>query len=299
MSAPTLLQLQCFDALVAEGGFAAAAQRLNRTHPTVHTAIRSLEELLGLTLLDRSGYRVTLTPEGAAFHRRVRELLDGYQDLLREAAQLSAGEEPELRVVIGDLCPLPSTLGMLRELFSQHTATRLHLMFEAIGGPWERLRSGACDLAFHHLDRPSPEFDLIELFRVTLIPVAAPGFVKRMPGQALGPQEMRPYTQCIIRDSSLQAEDRGYYLIEGAHTCSVPDQMMKRELILQGLAWGHMPENLVAADLAAGRLESLQSQQLPGATLPHYAIRRRDVAHGPVAQRIWAYLNSAASAAPL
>jgi len=291
MNEPTLLQLQCFEALVDAGSFAAAAARLNRTHPAVHAAVSALEDQVGMALLDRAGYRVALTPAGAAFRERAVQFLRQYDDLRRSAAQLAAGDEPELRVVIGDLCPLPETLGALRRFFATCGTTRLILLFDAIGGPWERLRKGECDLIFHHLDRPSPEFETIARLPVELVPVAAPGFVSNRPARPLAPEDMRPYMQCVIRDTSHERGGGNYYLIEGARSCSVPDQLMKRELIVQGLAWGHMPRHLIADDLAAGRLESLESPQLRGTSLPHYAIRRRNVAHGPVAQRLWAQLQ--------
>jgi hypothetical protein len=45
------------------------------------------------------------------------------------------GEESELRIVVGDLCPLPQVLGFLRQFFDAWPTTRLHLHFEAISGP--------------------------------------------------------------------------------------------------------------------------------------------------------------------
>ncbi|CAE6755717.1 LysR family transcriptional regulator [Paraburkholderia haematera] len=290
MNAPTLLQLQCFEALVVEGSFAAAAVRLNRTHPTVHAAVRALEAQVGMILLDRAGYRVSLTSEGAAYHARVAQFLHQYENLQREAAQLAAGQEAELRVVVGDLCPLPETLGTLRRFFDASRGTRLTLLFEAISGPWERLKNGECDLIFHHLDKPSPAIETVELFEVKLVPVAAPGFLKQSPDKSIAPDDLRPYVQCVIRDTSRQPSDANYYLIEGAPTCTVPDQLMKRELIVQGLAWGHMPLHLVAGDLEEHRLVSLEGRHLQGATLKHYAARLRDAAHGPVAQRLWIQL---------
>ncbi|NPT56895.1 LysR family transcriptional regulator [Paraburkholderia sp. 5N] len=290
MNEPTLLQLQCFEALVAEGSFAAAAVRLNRTHPTVHAAVRALEAQVGMVLLDRAGYRVSLTSEGAAYHARVAQFLRHYENLQREAAQFAAGQEAELRVVVGDLCPLPETLGTLRRFFEASSGTRLTLLFEAISGPWERLKNGDCDLIFHHLDKPSPAIETVELFEVKLVPVAAPGFLKQSLDEPLAPDDLRPYVQCIIRDTSKQPSDANYYLIEGAPTCTVPDQLMKRELIVQGLAWGHMPYHLVARDLEEHRLVSLEGRHLHGATLKHYAARLRDATHGPVAQRLWIQL---------
>ena len=289
MSDPTILQLQCFAALVEEGSFAAAAERLHRTHPTVHTAIKSLEQQLGLALVDRSGYRTTLTPEGQVFYERAKLFLRDYSQLQREAAQLAAGEEPELRIVIGDLCPLPQTLGLLTPFFATRGNTRLTLLSEAISGPWERLAQGQYDLIVHHADLPSPQTESIQLFSVKLLPVAAPGFIT---GDT-SPEALRRRTQCVIRDSSSQPHDANYYLLAGAHQCSVPDQAMKRELILQGMAWGHMPLHLVEGDLAAGRLQSLEGPHLHAATLVHYATRRRDVVHGPVARALWAHLASA------
>src|SRR5262249_30989769 len=138
----TIQQLLCFDAVVSEGGFQAAADKLLRSQPTVSAAVKTLEAHLQLRLLDRSGYRVTLTDAGRTFHERTRVLRQELQSLHRHAAQLAMGEESELRIVIGDLCPLQETLAFLRRFFDRCPGTRLHLHFEAISGPWERLLDG-------------------------------------------------------------------------------------------------------------------------------------------------------------
>ena len=69
MDGLTLHQLYCFDAVVSEGGFQAAAAKLQRSHSAVFIAIRNLESQLGLPLLDRDGYRVSLTASGRSFLR--------------------------------------------------------------------------------------------------------------------------------------------------------------------------------------------------------------------------------------
>ena len=132
----TLHQLQCFDAVVREGSFQAAADTLGRAQPSVSLAVKNLEGQLGLSLLDSSGYRVSLTEAGRSFHARTRVFLDELAALKTHATQLAMGEESELTVVIGDLCPLPQTLALLRRFFDGCPGTRLHLHFEAISGPW-------------------------------------------------------------------------------------------------------------------------------------------------------------------
>src|SRR5499427_7067565 len=113
MNSITLQQLQCFDAVATEGSFQAAAAKLNRTHPSVFTAVKNLEAQLDLTLFDRDGYRVSLTDAGRSFHARTRIFLAELGALQNHATQLAMGEESELSVVIGDLCPFPETLGLL------------------------------------------------------------------------------------------------------------------------------------------------------------------------------------------
>src|ERR1700761_8609401 len=100
MHGVTLQQLQCLDAVAAEGGLQAAAQRLGRTHPSVSAAIRALEAQLGVTLFDRSGYRMSLTAPGRAVLDEAQVLLRQLATLKTHAAQLALGEETALRVVI-------------------------------------------------------------------------------------------------------------------------------------------------------------------------------------------------------
>src|SRR5438477_1159518 len=129
MIAMTIHQLLCFDAVITEGSFQAAAEKLRRAQPSVSLAVKNLEVQLKLSLLDRSGYRVSLTEAGRSFHGRAKALLHELGALKTHATQLAMGEESELRVVIGDLSPLPETLSLLRKFFDGCPQTRLHLHF--------------------------------------------------------------------------------------------------------------------------------------------------------------------------
>jgi len=293
---PTIHQLECFDAVVREGTFAAAAAKLRRAQPSVSAAVKNLEAQLGLALLDRSGYRVALTDAGRSFHERTRLFLADLGALKNHAAQLAMGEESELRVVIGDLCPLPQTLALLRAFFDGCPGTRLHLHFEAIAGPWERLFDGDADLILHHIDKADPRFEFIDLFPVRVLPMVAPGFLRQPVSRAITPEQMRGYVQCVIRDTARHLPPRDYYLVEGARTWTVSDQVMKRELILQGMGWGHLPKYLIEQDLRKKRLLDISGRHLRGGKVELVAARRREVPHGPIAKRLWRYIEEEADA---
>jgi DNA-binding transcriptional LysR family regulator len=201
------------------------------------------------------------------------------------------GEESELKVVIGDVCPLPQTLVLLRRFFDNCPGTRLHLHFEAISGPWERLLDGEADLILHHIDKADPRFEYKDLFGVRLIPVAAPSFLRFPISRSITPERMRDHVQCVIRDTARHSPPKDYYLVEGARTWTVSDQLMKRELILQGMGWGHMPKYLIEGDLLNKRLLDLTGKHLKGGQVDLVAARLRTAPHGPVAMRLWSYIH--------
>jgi len=280
---PTIQQLECFDAVVTEGGFQPAAEKLRRAQPSISAAVKNLEAQIGL--VHRSGYRVVLTEAGRSFHARTRVLLDELRTLKTHARQLAMGEEDELRIVIGDLCPLPQTLALLRRFFDGCPGTRLHLLLD-----------GEADLILHHIDKADGRFDSIDLFPVRLVPVVAPGFLRFPVSRAITPEQMRDYVQCVIRDTARHLPPRDYYLIEGARTWTVTDQLMKRELILQRMGWGHMPKFLVAEDLRERRLLDISGKFMKGGAVELVAARRREGPHDPIANRLWAYIEEEATA---
>lgn len=295
MSAFTLHDLQCFDAVARSGGFQPAAELLHRSHPAVHAAVTRLEQQTGLQLLDRSGYRVVLTPAGKSFHRKAQATLSEMAALEVHAQQLAMGQEDELRVVIGDMCPQREVLATLAEFFRSRPGTRLHVQVEAVTGPSERLYDGDADLIVHGVDQSDPRIEWLPLSKIQFVPVVAPGFLRFSLSRAIKPAQLREYTQCVIRDTARHTQGKDYFMIEGANQCSVPDQQMKKEIILQGLAWGHLPRFLVERELEEGRLLSIAGRYLPGSVEELVAARRSDRPHGPVAQELWEFLSSSKS----
>lgn len=292
----TMHDLQCLDAVVRAGGFQAAAAVLHRSHPAVFAAITKLEKQLGLTLFDRSGYRVRLTEEGRSFHDRVQSLLGEWDGLRTHAAQLAMGEERALRVVIGDLCPLPETLGLLSRFFARCPGTRLHLDFETVTGPQEKLFDDEADLILHWVEKSDTRLEWIDLCNVPVLPVLSPALLPAPAVHELRPEHLRGLTQCVLRDSAQHSPPRDYFIVAGAHQCTVPDLLMKREIILQGMAWGHLPRFLIEGELRDGRLRSIAGPCLAGRVEELVAARRRDRPQGPVANRLWDYIHGQAPA---
>ncbi|MBR2689441.1 MAG: LysR family transcriptional regulator [Aquamicrobium sp.] len=290
----TLQEVQCFDAVVREGGFQGAALVLNRSHAAVFAAVAKLEDNLQVALLDRSGYRVTLTDAGRSFLRQAQSLLSEVETLTLHARQLAMGEETHLRVVVGDTCPLNDGLELLSGFFTGRPNTRLDLHFETISGPWERLFEDEADLILHWVEKADARLEWIDLGTVSFVPVVAPGFLPFPLSGSVAPEQMRVLTQCIIRDTARTAQKANYYVVEGAPQCTVGDHLMKKEIILRGMAWGHLPRFMIGDELRDGRLLSIAGEHFPGVEIDLVAARRRDRPHGPVAARLWQHIQACA-----
>jgi DNA-binding transcriptional LysR family regulator len=87
-----LAAMTSFVKVVENGGFSAAARRLDISTSIVTTHVQALEELLGVRLLNRSTRKVNLTDVGQAYYDRP-DLLRRIDDVLY-ACVAGAGSRP-------------------------------------------------------------------------------------------------------------------------------------------------------------------------------------------------------------
>lgn len=283
----SLKQLQTLDAVVRGGSFQAGAKILHRSHPSVINLMHSLEAQIGFALFDRTGYRTCLTEAGQAFHKQALRILREQTDLEELARFLKEGNEARLRIVIGDVTPLDETLRILRGFTHRHPQVQLDLDFENLSGPRERLLAGEADLIIHHVDPSAPRFECQKIAEVKILPVVAPGFLEFEPDAETRYAALRPYTQCIIRDTAREGEKENHFILEDAHCITVGDQHTKKSIIVQGMAWGHMPDFMVAHALEEGTLMSIEGRWIKSSVVDIVVARVAGEYRGTMAKKLW------------
>ena len=70
---------------------------------------------------------------------------------------------------------------------------------------------------------------------------------------------------------------------------------MKKEIIVQGAAWGHLHDFLIEQELRDGRLLSIAGRHLQPGRMELAAARRRHLPHGPIANRLWQHIAERAA----
>jgi len=84
-----LTSLAVFGKVVECGGFTAAARRLNMSVTMVATHVQSLEERLGVRLLNRTTRKVSLTETGKYYYDRSAQILSDLEEADRAASALT------------------------------------------------------------------------------------------------------------------------------------------------------------------------------------------------------------------
>jgi DNA-binding transcriptional LysR family regulator len=139
-------QLAALGAVAAAGGFKAGAQRLGLTQPSVHRAVRDLEALLGVELVERTSLGFTPSRHGAAFALDATLVLKEI-DHIADDIDLARGRF-EGRVAVGSLALgqsdiLPRAINALTGRFPN---ARFFLQDGSFEQLYRALRHGEIDL---------------------------------------------------------------------------------------------------------------------------------------------------------
>lgn len=139
-----LRELRYFIAVAEELNFTRAAARLNMAQPPLSAAIGKLERKLGVTLLERTSRRVTLTPAGATLLEQGRIAVEA-TEAAAERTRRQGAQPDHLTVAVK-----PGT-ALLQQIIEDCTdnplVPEIRVLFGHPGGPAAAIRQGAADAA--------------------------------------------------------------------------------------------------------------------------------------------------------
>jgi DNA-binding transcriptional LysR family regulator len=142
-----LHQLQCFIAVLEEGGFKRATARLGITQPALSYQIKRLEEELGVQVFHRGPGGITPTEAGRALLDHAHHVIATVREAHEAVRQLSAGVTGELRIgaikCVGQYF-LPYVLS---EIGAKHPLVRPRLLYLESDALYDALLANKLDVA--------------------------------------------------------------------------------------------------------------------------------------------------------
>lgn len=254
----TLDALQTLDAIERRQSFAAAAQELHRVPSAVSYTINKLEEDLGVALFDRSRRKAQLTPIGRLVLEQGRQILKATQELTALARQAADGWEVELRICIDSVLSCDPIYELIEVFQRIQPKTEIRLSEEVLGGSWDALSDGRCDLVIGAEGAPpAPGFALHSLGRVQFEFVVAAGHPLTELPLPLPASAIQDYPTVIVADSSRHLPARSSGLLDGRSRIIVPTIDHKIDAQCKGLGVGYLPRHRIMQQLAEGRLQIL------------------------------------------
>src|SRR5690606_6195469 len=253
--------LEDFVVLAATRSFSQAAERRFVTQPAFSRRIRSLENSLGLTLVNRSRTPVELTEAGQLFLITARSLVEQLGEVLRHLHHLEGPKGEVLQFAAAHSLALgffPQWIASLREL-GLSPSTRL--VATNVGEAVHALREGTCDLmlAFHDPDaalQMDPEiFPSLHLANNEMLPVCAADS-QGVPLYSLDSGQSVPllaYSAGAFLGRSVNALLRQRQLrYTLMYETAMADSL--KTMALQGLGVAWVPRLSMAAELQRGEL---------------------------------------------
>lgn len=165
MKTPTIKQLRYFIALTETEHFGRAAEACFVSQSAFSNAIKELETLLGVQLVDRTNRSVTIAAVGQQIASYARLVLQDMEALVEVAEGRGAPLTGELRLgVIPTIAPfvLPTLLPKLRKAYPE---LKLFLIEDQTQRAYERLQDGEVDLLLLALPWPMRSAETLTLYK--------------------------------------------------------------------------------------------------------------------------------------
>jgi DNA-binding transcriptional LysR family regulator len=278
---PTLDQLRVLTEVVDAGSFSAAARRLNRAQSVVSYSIATLEGQFGLPLFQRGRRRPVLTEAGRAVladARRVGLMVD---ELRARVTGIKLGLESEVSLAVDVMFPTGALVASLQDFAREFPTVSLRLRIEAMGGVVQAVLDGDCGLGIAGWMATSVDaLNRRQATAVELVPVSAPNHPLAQLVAPIAAAQLREHVQLVLTDRSRLSAGQDFGVL-ALRTWRLADLGAKHELLRAGLGWGNMPEPMVRAELADGRLVRLTLADAEVYPYPLFMIHRVDTPPGP------------------
>lgn len=243
-----------FVAVVEKGGLSAAARHLGIAPPTVTRQIQTLEERIGVRLLQRTTRKFILTEAGQAFYERGVKILDD----VKEADAVAHAYQTTAKGIVR-LNSSPTISKEVSTLVARYVALNPGTSFDlTTSSELIDLFDNRTDVAIR--DDPIPESSLVvrRLASSEWTPCASPGYVGSH-GMPILLEELAEHN-CLVYVSGQRSGEWQFSDVNGVRSVRVsgslrsgdPHVLRTAALSDQGIVF--LPETMVAEDLDAGQL---------------------------------------------
>ena len=254
-------ELSAFVAVAEHRNFRKAAAPLEISAPTLSQAIRSFEERLGVRLLNRNTRSVALTEAGARLLADAQPVLEDIDQAIEAVKAFRDKASGALRLSM----PRAVARSLVGPLLSQFPAAFPEIKLEIVADDTHSdIVGGRFDAGISIGERIAKDMIAVRLLdEFRMMAVASPAYLANHP-RPMTPKDLHAHNCVRLRsgwDGSIQPwvfENAGRRLEAAVDGLLVfNDTGLVERAVLDGIAVGYLPEILISAHVANGRLVPL------------------------------------------
>jgi DNA-binding transcriptional LysR family regulator len=266
--------LQVFVAVAEEEGFAAAARRLGMSPPAVTRAVASLEDHLGVKLLDRTTRYVRATEAGRRYLDDARQVLSRMEVADEAARGMNAAPRGHIAITAPVLFGRHFVVPGIVDYLQRYPGTEVEAVF--LDRVVNLLEEGL-DVGVRIGDLPDSSMRALRVGEVRAMVVASPGFIDAQ-GTPSQPQELRELPTIVSTAGNFSPTwrfhpDLGDHALRVQPRLTVTTNDGALDAAAAGLGITRVLSYQAASYLDEGKLQVLLSEFEPPA-LPVHIVHR-------------------------
>lgn len=194
-----LQQLEAFVWITRLGSFAAAAERLNVTQPTISQRIHELEAQLGVAVFIRVGRRAQLTDHGRGLMPMAEEMMTLREEILQRVAN-PANVSGTVKLGVAELVALTWLPQLIDRLSILYPGVTLELDIDLTENLWDKMDQGVLDTALLPKITERPRYETIFLGEAPFAWMGSPSL--DIPDRVLEPTEVAEWPILLLSQHS-------------------------------------------------------------------------------------------------
>lgn len=249
----TLEQWAAFKAVVDEGGYAKAAETLNKSQSAISYAVSRLNEMLPSPALVLEGRKAVLSRPGERLYRYATVLLEQAHATEQAAHGLANGWEDSITLAADALAPMPTVFKALHRFSQRSPLTRIKILETSLSGTDEAVLGHHCDLAL--MVRVPPGFLGSPIMQVSMVAVAHRDHALAQLTN-VSETDLKMHRQIVVRDSGLKREQNAGWL-GSEQRWTVSHFASSVDAVEAGLGFAFLPEHRIEGSLNSGKVVRL------------------------------------------
>jgi DNA-binding transcriptional LysR family regulator len=269
-----MTSMATFVKVAESGGFSAAARTLGMSPSMVTAHVQSLEERLGVRLLNRSTRRVSLTEVGQAYYERCLQVLADVEDADQIAQALQSTPRGTLRLNTSIAIP-PLLAPVIAEFVALYPDVSINL---TMTDRMIDLVEEGFDLAVRNMSVPDSSLVVRRVATYRFVVAGAPSYLAAR-GTPKQPADLAHHN-CLVYSHSAWGNEWRFAAPNGEQSVTVRGNLQAnsdnalRLAAVHGQGLALAPSFLLIDEIKAGRLipvltEFLQTENAINAIYPH------------------------------